>query len=104
VIATRERVTDSFNWLFRSRDNGRLTIMQWPNLALAIDITITVARRLMHTHGAIDQTLRWTGAAALVWWCLDEIIRGVNPFRRALGIVVLARLVLRIVDPGSILG
>jgi hypothetical protein len=78
--------------------------MQWPNLALAIDITITVARRLMHTTGNVDAVLHWAGGAALVWWCLDEVIRGVNPFRRALGIVVLARLIIRIIDPGSVLG
>jgi hypothetical protein len=104
VIGARQPVSRSFNWLLRSRDNGRLTVAQWPNVALAIVITIDVARRLMHTHGAVDQTLRWTGAGALVWWSLDEIIRGVNPFRRALGIVVLARLIIRIVDPGSVLG
>jgi hypothetical protein len=32
----------------------------------------------------------WTGRAAIGWWGLDEIIRGVNPFRRALGVAVLA--------------
>jgi hypothetical protein len=104
LIATRQRVTDSFNWLFRSRDNGRLTIAQWPNLSLAIVGTIDVARPLLHTAGDVDVVLHWTGSAALVWWCLDEIVRGVNPFRRALGIVVLARLIIRIIDPGSVLG
>ena len=26
------------------------------------------------------------GAGGLAWWALDEVIRGVNPWRRVLGI------------------
>ena len=33
---------------------------------------------------------RGVGSVALVVWALDELLRGVNPFRRALGAVVLA--------------
>jgi hypothetical protein len=90
--------------MFRSRESGRITVAQWPNLSLAVVLTCDVARWLLHPHGAIAQTLRWTGAAALLWWSLDEIIRGVNPFRRILGIVLLARLVVGIVAPGVALG
>jgi hypothetical protein len=90
--------------MFRSRSTGRFSVAQWPNVALSIVILCDVARSVLHTRGDLDQGLHWTGSAALVWWCLDEIIRGVNPFRRVLGVVVLARLVLRIVDPGSPLG
>ena len=32
------------------------------------------------------------GTAALLWWSFDELIRGVNPFRRGLGAVVLCAL------------
>jgi hypothetical protein len=35
---------------------------------------------------------------------VKQIVRGVNPFRRALGVVVLTRLIVRIVAPGSALG
>jgi hypothetical protein len=35
-----------------------------------------------------------TGTAALVIWAVDEIVRGVNPWRRMLGAVVLAATVL----------
>jgi hypothetical protein len=104
VIETGQRVKQAANWSFRSRENGRLTIVQWPNVALAIVIVCDVARVLFQTHGDADAVLHWTGSAALVWWCLDEMIRGVNPFRRVLGVVVLARLVIRIADPGSALG
>jgi len=32
------------------------------------------------------------GTGALIVWAADEIVRGVNPFRRALGTVVLAAI------------
>ena len=33
------------------------------------------------------------GAVALVIWCLLEIVRGVNYFRRALGLIVLLLII-----------
>jgi hypothetical protein len=104
VTGVGERVKQVANWAFRSRDNGRITIVQWPNISLAIVIMCDLARALLHTRGGVDEVLHWTGSAALVWWSLDEIIRGANPFRRVLGVVVLARLIIRIADPGSALG
>jgi hypothetical protein len=37
--------------------------------------------------------LQLVAALALGWWALDEIGRGVNPWRRLLGAVVLGGLV-----------
>jgi hypothetical protein len=104
LIKTGHPVRRAFDWLFRSRDRGRYTVVQWPNVALAVVIVCTVARWLLDTQGALDQTLHWTGSVAIAWWSVDEIIRGVNPFRRVLGVVILTRLVIRIVAPGSALG
>lgn len=39
-------------------------------------------------------------SAALALWAGDEVLRGVNPFRRILGIAVLAWLVLSLVRVG----
>jgi hypothetical protein len=39
--------------------------------------------------------LRWLAFAALGWWGLDELVRGVNPFRRILGAVALLIFYLR---------
>jgi hypothetical protein len=104
LIRTGQPVRRAFDWLFLSRDSGRYTVVQWPNVALAVAILCTVARWVLDTHGALDQTLHWIGATAIAWWSLDEIIRGVNPFRRVLGLVILTRLVIRIIAPGSALG
>lgn len=98
------RVTQAVDWTFRSRENGRLTIAQWPNFSLWIVIGCDLAEVLWHPAGVVGGIVHWTGRAALVWWSVDEIVRGVNPFRRGLGIVVLARVILAIVAPSLAIG
>lgn len=73
-----------FDWLFRNRHTGQITIAQLPNLPLWIFLATVVLRRLV--SGTADTTVRWIGVAALAWWALDEVIRGVNPWRRLLGV------------------
>jgi hypothetical protein len=46
------------------------------------------------SSGRLADLLHWLGSAALAWWAADEIVRGVNPFRRMLGAVVLAFVVV----------
>lgn len=72
-------------WLFRNRRTGGITIVQWPNVALGIFIGARLAH-LLWPNGAV----RAVGTAALWWWAVDEIVRGVNPWRRILGTAVLA--------------
>jgi hypothetical protein len=93
-----------FDWLFRSRDNGRVTVIQWPNFLLWIVIAADGGAALWHPSGTVGGIVHWTGRAAVSLWSLDEIGRGVNPFRRLLGAVILARVVLAIVAPSSHLG
>ena len=71
-------------WLFRNRRTGGITGVQWPNVALAVFIVARLAG-LVRSHGA----LRAAGTIALGVWAIDEIVRGVNPWRRILGAVVL---------------
>jgi len=35
---------------------------------------------------APGRAVDWTGMVALGWWSLDEVVRGVNPWRRLLGL------------------
>ena len=72
----------AFRWFFENRRTGRITIGQWPNLPLWIFLVATLLRL-----GAL-------ATIALVVWAGDEIIRGVNPFRRLLGAAVLLGVVL----------
>ena len=83
-------VTAVIDWLFRNRHTGRITIAQWPNLALSLWIGATVVERLIDPTGAARTAVEALATAALVWWAVDEIVRGVNPWRRVLGAGVLA--------------
>ncbi|MCU1357017.1 MAG: conserved rane protein of unknown function [Acidimicrobiales bacterium] len=87
----------AFDWWFRSRRTGRIVIAQMPNVALGIVLVAAVGRRAFHPAGTASTTLAVVATIALAWWAGDEILRGVNPWRRTLGIVVLAAVVSRLV-------
>jgi hypothetical protein len=98
--ATRRRVGSVSrwaDWLFRNRSTGAITVAQLPNLTLAVFIAAEVAGRLVHAPSRTATVLRAVAAVALVVWALDEIARGVNPFRRILGLAVLVVTVLALV-------
>jgi hypothetical protein len=90
-------VLRAFRWVFISRRNGRVTVAQWPNLPLAIFLLCTLASRIFHPSGAAATFVRVVGVAALIGWALDEVARGVNPFRRMLGAAVLVTTVVLLV-------
>lgn len=79
-----------FDWLFRDRRTGRVAIAQWPNLALSLFLAAAAIRTLAHPAGTAGTILNVVVALTLTWWAVDEVARGVNPFRRALGAMVLA--------------
>ena len=82
------------DWLFRDRNTGKLVIGQFPNVPLWIFFVGTVLRLLFDPGGTPGDVLRVVTTAALVWWAVDEVARGVNPWRRFLGGVVLLGQVL----------
>jgi hypothetical protein len=75
-----------FDWLFRDRRTGRVTIAQFPNIALWIFFSTVVLRRLVTDGTAPRTAVEGIGVAALGWWAVDELVRGVNPWRRLLGL------------------
>jgi hypothetical protein len=81
------------DWVFRNRRTGAITVAQWPNIPLGVFLAVTVALRLAHPTGTIGSAGRIIAAVALAVWAVDEVVRGVNPFRRFLGAVVLGALV-----------
>lgn len=83
------------DWLFRNRQTGRITIVQAPNLALWLFIAATVVRSIFGPSGGLRSVLDGLATVTLVWWGVDEVVRGVNPWRRILGGVVLAGQVLK---------
>ena len=83
------------DWFFRSRETGKITIAQVPNLSLALFVVLRIAQVLLSPHGAARDALTWAGTGVLGWWAVTEICRGVNPFRRVLGTAVLIFLVVQ---------
>ena len=94
TVAYRGSVID---WLFRNRRTGKLTIVQVPNVPLALFAIAWLVRRFAHPSGALDTALAVVAAAALVVWAGGEILRGVNPWRRFLGGAVLLAEVVSLV-------
>ena len=80
----------AFDWVFRDRETGRVVIAQLPNAPLAIFIVAALVRALLHPAGTVGTVVSVVASLALLWWSVDEIVRGVNPFRRFLGAAVLA--------------
>lgn len=74
------------DWCFRDRETGRIVVAQAPNLPLWIFLATVVARWVLPALGTARTVVGWIGLAALGWWALDETLRGVNPWRRALGV------------------
>ena len=68
--------------------------MSWPNVPLWLWIATAVARRMPIVDGRADTALRLAGSIALVVWAIGELWRGVNPWRRALGLAVLLGVVV----------
>lgn len=82
------------DWLFRDRTTGRVVVVQWPNAPLWTFIVAAVGRRGFQPEGTLGHVVSFIATFALVWWAVDEIRRGVNPFRRLLGVTFLVLTVV----------
>jgi hypothetical protein len=92
------RTLTSADWWFCDRTTGERVIAQFPNPPLWILLAATVVRAFAADGSSLEMVAAWTGTVALVWWAGDELIRGVNPWRRALGVGGLTFAAVRIVD------
>ena len=75
-------------WFFRNRQTGAITVAQAPNLVLWIVITAAALRWIRPKADTFGLVLTVVVTAGLLLWAADEIIRGVNPWRRCLGTAV----------------
>lgn len=76
------------DWFFRNRETGAITIAQWPNLVLWIVIVAGILLWIWPSAGKASLALTIVVKGGLIIWGADEIIRGVNPWRRCLGAAV----------------
>jgi hypothetical protein len=83
-------VAPVIDWLFRNRHTGEITIAQFPNLPLGLFLVGSALQLLIDPGGGLRTGLRAVAVAGLLWWAVDELLRGVNPWRRFLGGAVLA--------------
>ena len=90
-------IRSAFDWLFRNRQTNEITIAQFPNGALWT-FFVTVVLRWLVPEGAVHTGITWIGVAALTWWAVDEALRGVNPWRRLLGLGGCIFAVVRLVS------
>lgn len=76
------------NWFFRNRETGAITIAQWPNLVLWIVIVAALLLWIWPSSSQLSAALAVVVKGGLLIWAADEIVRGVNPWRRCLGTAV----------------
>lgn len=84
---------NAVDWLFKSRETGKITIAQRPNIPLWGFIAASVLAALVK-NGSAHTVFSVISAIALAAWAVLEIAKGVNPFRRALGAVVLLGMIV----------
>lgn len=77
----------ALDWAFRDRQSGRIVIGQWPNLPLWLFAATSLVGWI--APGEVGRWARVAASLCLAVWAADELLRGVNPWRRALGAGVL---------------
>lgn len=95
---TGPRVHAIVDCWFRDRRTGRLVFVQLPNVPLLLWISTVLARRFVETDSGAWTLLGWAGSIILGWWAIDELVRGVNPSRRLLGLTVLVVVIVGVLD------
>ena len=76
-----------WNKIWRDR-RGQVVIWQTPNVWLIVWVVLTIISLFSSSH-TTQKDFWWLSAAVLGIWALLEIFRGVNYFRRALGLFIL---------------
>ncbi|MEO0492079.1 MAG: hypothetical protein AAF081_01535 [Actinomycetota bacterium] len=84
----------SFRWWFENRHTGRITVAQFPNPPLVVGVVGWLVAALF--GGSLSTIGRLVSVVGFVWWGSDELVRGVNPWRRVLGVVVIGWQIRRL--------
>ena len=87
----------SFRWWFENRQNGDITIGQFPNWPLFAIAGAWIVRRFVDDGSPAASATGAIGTALWLFWGADELVRGVNPWRRLLGAAVIGWQVVGLV-------
>ena len=90
-------LTRFLDWFFRDRRTGLIVIGQWPNLWLWIFAAASLVELAVASSGSVGVVARVVATLFLAIWAADELLRGVNPWRRCLGAAVLIGVAMRFV-------
>ncbi|HSO65389.1 MAG TPA: hypothetical protein VLQ78_09840 [Ornithinibacter sp.] len=80
---------DPVGWALLSRETGEVVVWQAPNLPAVVSQVAAVVAVLAPAGSRFRSAAGATAAVASTWWGADELARGVNPLRRALGATTL---------------
>lgn len=97
VATGRSSLRSLVDWFFRDRRTGKILIVHVPNLAIVLWMATVLARQLTIQGTTAHALLEWAGTLTLGWWAIDEVVRGVNPWRRVLGLAGCLVVVLGVV-------
>lgn len=80
-----------WDWFWKDHE-GRVKLWQTPNIWL-IGWAVLTTISLLFT-GSVATVFSWAGLILLAIWCLLEIFKGINGFRRLVGLLVAAFVVM----------
>jgi hypothetical protein len=84
-------------WWFEDRGTGRITIAQFPNWPLFAIAALWVVRRIVDAGSTLADVAAVVTVGLWLFWAGDELVRGVNPWRRLLGAGVIVWQLARLV-------
>jgi hypothetical protein len=89
-VTPASKVRQVGNWLFRNRETGQFTVAQRPNLPLCGFLLGELVLLILPLAPRSRGVVAGVAGGLLAWWAIDEVVRGVNPWRRFLGASVTA--------------
>ena len=81
---------DPLGWAVTSRETGEVVLFEAPNLPAVLSTVGVVLTAFSPRGSDVQRGAAVATALVATWWGVDELARGVNPFRRALGAAGLA--------------
>lgn len=94
TVSSSETMAETlFDKTFRD-DKGRVVIFQKPNLPVLVGLTTTSLLLLLPNQGSFSAGLEAVAFGSLFTWGWIELFKGVNYFRRSLGLFFLLGLIL----------